>query len=275
MPFTDKEFPMHDEEFKFLAATAYELSGIVLGEQKKELVYSRIARRIRALNLSSFAAYCTYLNENKSSEVSNFINSITTNLTSFFREKHHFDFLQQTALDEIRTKHARDKIIRIWSAGCSTGMEPYSIAMTCMAHSNWAGFDFKILATDLDSEVLAKAKSGIYRMEDVGSLPDKYKKFLEVSKDGEQARIKENIKNCIQFNRLNLLGEWPMRQKFDIIFCRNVIIYFNKETQRELFSRYAAMLHDGGYLIIGHSESLHGVNQLFKPIGRTIYQKVI
>lgn len=275
MPFTDKEFPMHDEEFKFLAATAYELSGIVLGEQKKELVYSRIARRIRALNLSSFADYCQYLEQNKTTEVSNFINSITTNLTSFFRENHHFEFLENTALDEIRQKHLSDRIIRIWSAGCSTGMEPYSIAMTCLNHMNMAGLDFKILATDLDSEVLAKAKAGIYSMDDVGNIQDKFKKYFEVSKDGQNARMKEQVKEIIQFNRLNLLGDWPMRHKFDVIFCRNVVIYFNKETQKELFSRYAEMLHAGGYLIIGHSESLHGVNERFKPMGRTIYQKVV
>lgn len=266
---------MHDEEFKFLAAMAYELSGIVLGEQKKELVYSRIARRIRALNLTSFAAYCHYLEENKTTEVSNFINSITTNLTSFFRENHHFEFLEHSALNEIQQKHARDRVIRIWSAGCSTGMEPYSIAMTCLNHMKMAGLDFKILATDLDSEVLTKAKAGIYSMDDVGNIQTKFKKYFEVSKDGKQARIKEEVKSLIQFNRLNLLGEWPMRQKFDVIFCRNVVIYFNKETQKELFGRYAEMLHDGGYLIIGHSESLHGVNQRFKPMGRTIYQKVM
>ncbi|MCP5335035.1 MAG: protein-glutamate O-methyltransferase CheR [Oceanospirillaceae bacterium] len=266
---------MHDEEFKFLAATAYELSGIVLGEQKKELVYSRIARRIRALNLSSFAGYCEYLEQNKATEVSNFINSITTNLTSFFRENHHFEFLESKALDEIRQKHMSDRIIRIWSAGCSTGMEPYSIAMTCLNHMKLAGLDFKILATDLDSEVLAKAKAGIYSMDDVGNIQDKFKKYFEVSKDGQNARMKEQVKDIIQFNRLNLLGDWPMRHKFDVIFCRNVVIYFNKETQKELFSRYAEMLHTGGYLIIGHSESLHGVNERFKPMGRTIYQKVV
>jgi len=273
MDFTDKEFPMADEDFNRLATMAYDISGIVLGEQKKELVYSRISRRVRKLNLENFSQYCQYLTTNQDSETNEFLNAITTNLTSFFRESHHFEYLAQEIIPKWK-KEKKGKTIRIWSSACSTGPEPYSIAITLNKNMAMNNFNVKILATDLDSEVLAKARKGEYPIADIEQLPRNYLSNFLRNKDSETGQVKDSIRQMIQFNRLNLLGPWPMKNKFDVIFCRNVVIYFNKETQRELFDRLADSLVEGGYLFIGHSETLHGMTERFVNIGRTIYQKI-
>jgi chemotaxis protein methyltransferase CheR len=254
MDFTTKEFPMTDENFIFLAGFAFDISGIVLGDHKKELVYSRIARRIRKLDLENFDQYCQYLSANKGSETTEFINSITTNLTSFFRESHHFEYLAKTVIPEWK-KTKIGKPIRIWSSACSTGPEPYSIAITLSKNMAVKSFDIKILATDLDSDVLEKGRAGEYSLDDIEQLPRDY--------------LSSFIKN-----KSTNMGPWPMKNSFDVIFCRNVVIYFDKETQKELFDRLADSLVDGGYLFIGHSETLHGVSKRFESIGRTIYRKV-
>jgi len=273
MDFSGKEFPMADKDFQHLAAVAYDISGIVLGDHKKELVYSRIARRIRKLGLQNFDQYCQYLDANRESETNEFVNSITTNLTSFFRESHHFEYLAKEVVPQWKTR-PKTQPIRIWSSACSTGPEPYSIAITLNKNMRVKDFNLKILATDLDSDVLAKAKAGEYPMSDIEQLPRDYHNSFLKNKHADTGMVKPELKEMIQFNRLNLLGPWPMKGKFDVIFCRNVVIYFNKDTQRELFDRLADSLADDGYLFIGHSETLHGVTQRFKSLGRTIYQKV-
>lgn len=272
MDFTAKEFPMADEDFKCLATMAYDISGIVLGDHKKELVYSRISRRVRKLNLQNFSQYCQYLENNQDTETTDFLNAITTNLTSFFRESHHFEFLAKEVIPE--WKKEKRKAIRIWSSACSTGPEPYSIAITLDKNMAVKDYDLKILATDLDSDVLAKARLGEYPVADIEQLPKNYLSNFLRKKGSDVGQVKENIRSMVQFNRLNLLGPWPMKNKFDVIFCRNVVIYFNKETQIELFDRLADSLVDGGYLFIGHSETLHGMSERFVSKGRTIYQKL-
>jgi chemotaxis protein methyltransferase CheR len=273
MDFTTKEFPMTDENFTFLAGFAFDISGIVLGDHKKELVYSRIARRIRKLDLEDFDQYCQYLSANKSAETTEFINSITTNLTSFFRESHHFEYLAKTVIPEWK-KTKIGKPIRIWSSACSTGPEPYSIAITLSKNMAVKSFDIKILATDLDSDVLEQGRAGEYSLDDIEQLPRDYLSSFIKNKSTNMGMIKPDLKELIKFNRLNLLGPWPMKNSFDVIFCRNVVIYFDKATQKELFDRLADSLVDGGYLFIGHSETLHGVSSRFESIGRTIYRKV-
>jgi len=272
MDYTGKEFPMADKDFTILAAKAYDISGIVLGDHKKDLVYSRIARRIRKLNLVDFSQYCQYLENNEDSETNEFLNAITTNLTSFFRESHHFEFLAKEVIPQWK-KMGRHHPIRIWSSACSTGPEPYSIAITLNKNMPVSQFDVKILATDLDSDVLKKARAGIYPVEDIEQLPRNYLSSFKRKKNSDMGQVKQGLRELIQFNRLNLLGPWPIKHKFDVIFCRNVVIYFNKETQKELFARLADQLNDGGYLFIGHSETLHGVSDRFVSKGRTIYQK--
>jgi chemotaxis protein methyltransferase CheR len=273
MDFTSKEFPMTDENFSYLSGVAYDISGIVLGDHKKELVYSRIARRIRKLELVDFNQYCAYLESNKDVETNEFVNSITTNLTSFFRESHHFEYLAKTVIPEWK-KSKIGKPIRIWSSACSTGPEPYSIAITLQKNMPVKNFDVKILATDLDSEVLAKGRAGEYSLNDIEQIPRDYLSCFVRNEKSGIGMVKPDLKEMIKFNRLNLLGPWPMKSQFDVIFCRNVVIYFNKETQKELFDRLADSLVNGGYLFIGHSETLHGVSDRFESIGRTIYKKV-
>lgn len=273
MDFTNKEFPMTNDDFSHLASVAFDISGIVLGEHKKELVYSRIARRIRKLSLTNFSEYCVYLDNHRVTETNEFINSITTNLTSFFRESHHFEYLAKTVIPEWKTR-SKGQSIRVWSSACSTGPEPYSIAITLKKNMRVQDYNLKILATDLDSDVLAKGKAGEYPLADVEQMPRDYLDAFYRNEKSGMAMIKQDYKDMIQFNRLNLLGPWPMKGKFDVIFCRNVVIYFNKDTQKELFDRLADSLVDGGYLFIGHSETLHGVTQRFESMGRTIYKKV-
>jgi len=273
MDFTHKEFPMTDDDFKCLAAMAYDISGIVLGDHKKELVYSRIARRVRKLNLQNFNQYCQYLSNHEDTETNDFLNSITTNLTSFFRESHHFEFLAKEIIPQWK-KEKKGKPIKIWSSACSTGPEPYSIAITLDKNMLVKDYNLKILATDLDSDVLAKAKKGEYPIADIEQLPRNYLSSFQRKKDSEMGQVKDKFRSMVQFNRLNLLGPWPMTKKFDVIFCRNVVIYFNKETQKELFDRLADSLVEGGYLFIGHSETLHGMTDRFVNRGRTIYQKI-
>ena len=268
--FVSREFPMTEKNFQSIAKIAYEVTGIVLGEHKKDLVYSRISRRIRTLKLTNFDDYIHVIQDQNDQEFTSFVYSITTNLTSFFRELHHFDFLKSTALPELKKK---GKAPLIWSAGCSTGEEPYSIAITLDGFYPGGGFGgAKVLATDLDSNVLDTGRSGIYEGARIEGLDkDLKKKYFKFNND--QVAVNDKLKKNIQFNRLNLLGPWPMRKKFDIIFCRNVIIYFNKATQKELFIRYSKILNENGYLIIGHSESLHGVLDQFESLGKTIYRK--
>jgi chemotaxis protein methyltransferase CheR len=276
--FSGREFPMTDHDFDHIKRLAKQRTGIELGEHKKEMIYSRIVRRIRALRLQDFQSYLQYLSDYEGAELTPFINAITTNLTSFFREKHHFDFLKSDVLSDLIKDTKASQRIRIWSAGCSTGEEPYSIAMTMNACLGSAAYDAKILATDLDTNVLAHGKSGIYNSDRVGNMePDLVRKYFSLAggkSDNDSYEVKDVLKKYIVFNRLNLLGDWPMKGKFNVIFCRNVVIYFSKDTQRELFDRFATILAPGGYLFIGHSESLHGVSKRFESVGRTIYRKV-
>lgn len=268
-----REFLMTEKNFSDISALVYKTCGIVLADHKKEMVYSRLTRRIRTLGLKSFDDYLSFLKQNMSGELSNFINAITTNLTSFFREEHHFAFLRDTVFKEIKQRNKSTRRARIWSAGCSTGEEPYSIGITCCPEfeSSW---DLKILATDLDSNVLAKGSNAIYESERLQGLDPKLTKrwFLSNPKS-DSYKVKDEVRELISFKRLNLLSEWPMKGPFDVIFCRNVVIYFDNQTKNKLFERYAEMLVDGGYLFLGHSESMSRDNRLFSALGQTIYQK--
>ena len=278
--FSQREFPMTNANFDFIAKVANEKTGIQLGMHKRDMIYSRIVRRIRSLKMRTFTEYCDYLQANQADEMTDFINAITTNLTSFFREKHHFDYLSQTVIPEITAKKLAKKTFRVWSAGCSSGEEPYSIAMTLhKGFRDSPGWDIKVLATDLDTNVVSHGKTGVYVSDRVDGLPPSIikKNFSEIPSPagrGSSFEVSPHLRKYITFNRLNLLGDWPMKGKFDVIFCRNVVIYFNKDTQRILFDRYADMLKPNGYLFIGHSETLHGVTKRFESLGRTIYRKI-
>lgn len=269
---------LSNRDFKFICKLVYNNTGIVLGEHKRVMVYRRLMRRTRELKISSFAEYCRFLEDTGNGELPNFINAITTNLTSFFRESHHFDYLRSHFLPHHMAQFGESRRLRIWSAGCSTGEEPYSLAITlCQAfESRLAGWDAKILATDLDTSVLETAGQGIYKTERIADLPKSLqKRWFRRGKGERESLVKVNpmLKKLITFKQLNLQGEWPMRGPFDVIMCRNVLIYFDRATQQELVQRYAELLRPGGVLILGHSESVAKGFRDFQMVGRTIFLK--
>ncbi len=272
----DREFEFTHKDFEFIRDLVGERTGIVLSDHKLDMVYGRLSRRLRKLNIQKFNDYLHLLKQDDETELVEFTNALTTNLTSFFREPHHFDFLKKEALPYFLKQRSNHRL-RVWSAGCSTGEEPYTIAMTLReAIPNMDKWDVKVLATDLDSNVVAKGKSGIYEESRLnGVTPERTKKWFRKGRgeQSENVKVSAQLQDLISFNQLNLMNEWPMRGPFDVIFCRNVVIYFSKDTQRILFNRFADVLADDGYLIVGHSESLHKVTDRFQLIGKTIYKK--
>jgi chemotaxis protein methyltransferase CheR len=275
---SEREFKFTEKDFQCVRNLVTEHAGIYLSDAKKDLVYSRLSKRIRKLGFSGFRDYCEYLKQGHEDELVNFVNAITTNLTSFFREKHHFEYLKSTVMPRLLQDNAGNKRIRIWSAGCSTGEEPYSLAMTVKeALRGTYGWDVKILATDLDTNVIEKAKSGVYAKERIEGLDQSIvRKWFKKGSGKHQGlvRVHPELKDLITFKQLNLMNQWPMKGPFDVIFCRNVVIYFDKATQKVLFNRYADILRDEGNLFIGHSETLFKVSTRFKLIGNTIYRKL-
>jgi len=270
-----REFEYTQADFEILRKISNQHSGILVPDDKFDMFYSRLAKRLRLLGLASFKEYCQYLTDHPADEFTEFINAVTTNLTSFFRENHHFDYLSKTLVPELLKKKAAVRQVKIWSAGCSTGEEPYSLAMA-LKESLPAGWELKILATDLDTNVLATAAEGIYSADRAAGIGEQRLKRWFQRGSGRQAnkiRVKPELRAAITFRQLNLMREWPMRGRFDAIFCRNVLIYFDRETKTMLADRYANLLETGGYLFIGHSESLHQLDTAFQLIGNTIYRK--
>jgi chemotaxis protein methyltransferase CheR len=264
----EREFSFSEKEFHFLANLANKRTGIMLEDHKKDMVYSRLVRRLRALKLKSFAEYCDLVQSSEGTEeMGNLINAITTNLTRFFREEHHFEHLYE------QITHTKEQRLRIWSAGCSAGMEPYSIAMTVRAATKKStSLDVKILATDIDTNMLTKGREGHYPFDQLDHIPRQY--HSDITSDEDSIYMSDILREMIAFKPLNLLESWPMNGPFDVVFCRNVVIYFDKPTQAKLFNRIADLLKPDGWLYIGHSENLFKVSDRFELVGRTIYRKV-
>lgn len=273
----EREFPMSDKEFRAIAATLHEHAGIVLGERKRELVYGRLSRRLRALGLASFKQYVDRLHgPDADLEQAHFINALTTNHTQFFREPHHFDFIREVAIPHWtrRARETDDWRLRLWSAGCSTGEEPYSLAMTlAKALEHEPRWDWKVLATDIDTKTLQHGRMAEYAASVGASIPTDLRNAYSkpVGRQSDRFRMNSNIRDRVVFNRLNLLGPWPITVRFDAVFCRNVIIYFDAETKSSLVSRYAKVLKPDGWLMLGHAESILDSRHKLQPIGRTIY----
>ncbi len=268
------EFAFTSDDFRYIADLLYRHSGIVLGPSKESMVYARLSRRLRELGMTRFEDYCDLLESNSGGdEFLAFSNVMTTNLTRFFRESHHFDYLADTVFRTQREVRFNRRM-RIWSAGCSSGEEPYSIAMAMRDHlpdvDRW---DAKILATDLDTNMVMRGSNGLYPAEAMQDVPDSRRdKYFTPTNNGFQAR--ESLRQMITFKPLNLLHQWPVKGPFDVIFCRNVMIYFDNQTKTELVRRFAKLLRPEGWLIVGHSETLLDQQALFKLCGRTIYRKI-
>ncbi|MEZ5235623.1 MAG: protein-glutamate O-methyltransferase CheR [Acidimicrobiia bacterium] len=269
-----REFAFDRRHFQLLRTVARDEAGIDLNDSKDSLVYGRVVRRIRELGLSSFDEYCALVAAKRSSERSEFINCITTNVTAFFREPHHFSFLRDEALPELMAERAGSRRLRLWSAACSTGQEPYSLAMT-VADAVPDTWDCKILATDIDSNVVAYAERGVYTPRELAGVGPEHRRWFRPADEADPSamQISPKLQRSMYFRVLNLMEPWPMRGPLDVIFCRNVIIYFSAETQHRLIDRFAQLLAPDGYLVIGHSESILHAPDRFEALGRTIYRR--
>lgn len=275
----EPDLNLTDQDFAQLTSIIFKYSGIVISTQRRYLLTTRLSRRIRDVGCKSFSDYCNMLNRmDGKQEIYQMINLVTTNHTSFFREAHHFDHLAEQWKSFQESKKARP--LRIWSAGCSSGQEPYSMAIKLLSASAAEESQFEITATDLDSDILDKAKTGVYKMDDVRSIPadllTRYFHQGEKRLDGPTYVVNDNVRNYIKFSQLNLHhAAWPFSHKFDVIFCRNVTIYFSKELQKELFAKFAQAIEPGGFLCIGHAETLMGLSEDFELLGQTIYQRKV
>jgi len=266
-----------DTDFEALRRLVYEAAGIALSPAKRQLLTSRVTRRLRALGCQTFAEYIRYVTHSDPTgdERQQLVNCITTNKTDFFREPHHFEFLRDKAVPHWLARGSRR--VRVWSAGCSTGMEPYSIALTLREHLP-AGTEVEVLATDIDTEVLARAARGVYARTDCEPVPPAWlqRHFLRgTGGNAGRVQVRSEVRRLITFRQFNLnQPAWDVPGGFDAIFCRNVVIYFDRRTQQRLFDRFADRLTHDGFLFIGHSENLHGVSTRYAPLGGTVYRPV-
>lgn len=270
------EFRMEERDFQEIRRFMRQQAGIEIADDKRNLVYGRVVRVLRAKGLREFSQYLEIVKAGDTEAKTELINALTTNFTSFFREKHHFEFLQQQGIRQMMAAQGASKKLRAWSAGCSSGEEPYTLGMTVLESDlARAGWDFKLLATDLDEDILARAERGVYRSQAIADLSTAQRKRFFYCGTGEQVgyvRVKPELHQLVTFRKLNLMDSWPIRQKFDLIFCRNVMIYFSAETQTQLIRRFAAQLHPHGYLMIGHSETIDGAEDILTRVDKRAYQ---
>lgn len=265
-----REFLFSDKDFSRIREMIYQLAGINLNPSKKDMVYSRLSRRLRILNLSQFKDYLVLVEESLA-EREAFINALTTNLTSFFRENHHF-----LAFAEFLKLHAKDSSIVAWCSASSTGEEPYSILITAIESLGEAAFSkFRLIASDLDTNVLKKAALGVYPLDAVSHLdPERIKRFFLRGRGSQEGmvRIRPEIAQMVQFQQINLLDDhWPVKAPLHVIFCRNVMIYFDKGTQRSILEKFHPLLARDGLLFAGHSENFSNASDIFRLKGKTIY----
>lgn len=267
---------MTDREFAFFAAAVRQHAGIAMGPAKRAMLSARLHKVIGRRGIDSFAAYAEQLARADADDVREFVDAITTNLTSFFREPHHFDYLREV-LPSLMAARAESRRLRIWSAGCSSGQEAYSLAVVLHEALGAERWDARILASDIDGTCLARAERAVYSEQELDAIPERYRRIGFQQGGGASAgliRVRPDVATRVSVRRVNLMDPWPMRTPYDVIFCRNVAIYFDKPTQRRLVDRFADLLHADGLLFIGHSETLFQVSDRFVPIGRTIYRKV-
>lgn len=274
----EMEFAFSASDHRAIADLIYAESGILLPESKAKLIYGRLARRLRACGLSSFPAYLARI-EGDAAERARAVDALTTNHTSFFRENHHFEHFRDTLWPGFARRLASGGRVRVWSAACSSGEEPYSLMMTlagqeARAAQTLATQDFRLLATDLSPSVIATARLGRYPLDTTRAMPAAMRRTW-CRQVGEQDELHPALRAVIAFRELNLLRGWPMKRAFDVIFCRNVMIYFDEPTKARLLSRFADQMVEGGTLYIGHAERIPPeVADRFRCIGRTAFEKV-
>ena len=274
-------FTITDKEFCAFRDLIHHEVGIFLREVKRQLVVARLARRLRYFGFQTFSEYYQHLmtQDPRGVEREQMVNCLTTNKTDFFREPHHFTFLQEQVFPKLRAQAQRGgpKRLRIWSAGCSSGEEAYSIAITIReAFGLQADWDIKVLASDIDTNMLSQAKAGRYTTDRVSHLPEPLVRKHFLRGTGEWAgciKVRPELQQLIAFRHINLIAEsWPIQCRFDVVFCRNVSIYFNRDTQHQLFERFSTYVEESGYLFTGHAESLFGLSKRFASLRGTIYR---
>jgi chemotaxis protein methyltransferase CheR len=284
-PFAIKQPELSDAEYQSIAAFVHKEAGINLMDGKKELVRARLAKRINQLQLPDFKTYFRHVMSDRSGDELVFLlDALSTNLTSFFREPQHFEFMARTFLPELEQRRKKPggggPRLRIWSCACSSGEEPYTIGMVVLERSPYfaGGGDFRILATDLSTKVLNIAKRGEYGPESAKNVPPAtlHNFFTKIphEKGGDHWRVRENLRRIVSFRRFNLMDPLPVKKPLDLIFCRNVFIYFDRSTIMDLVNKFHKTLEMGGYLFIGHSESLSGLQHSFQYTAPCIYRKV-
>lgn len=266
---------LSDAQFHQIAALAHGEFGLSLPETKKALVYARLSKRLRALGLRNFGAYCALLQTPGSQEKTNLLSALTTNVTQFFREQHHFELLRKTVLPKMLPLARPGRPLRIWSAGCSSGQEPYSIAMTLQQmRPTITAQEVQICATDIDPKILSVAREGEYDLELTTAVPQDLRAICFENGSDKSLRVAPRTRALVSFDRLNLIEDWSFAEPFDIIFCRNVTIYFDNETKNRLWRRFTQHLRAGGALFIGHSERLGpDTAATYNTIGVTAFEK--
>ena len=270
------EYPLTRKDLANIAAMIYSDAGISLNETKASQVYSRLSKRLRQIGLRSFGDYCALLETpGGAAERREMLSHLTTNFTRFFRENHHFDHLRDEVLPGLIARVKAGGRARIWSAGCSDGQEPYSIALTVLkALPNAMDYDLRILATDIDPKIIAQAKAGSYDERALETVDNTVRKQWFTATDNNRWQIDNRVKALITYRELNLMAAWPFSGGFDVIFCRNVVIYFDEPTQTKIWKRYSELLPVGGHLYIGHSERLSGdAKDDFENIGITTFRQ--
>ena len=268
----EREFLFRDADFERIRKLLYQHAGISLNDQKQHMVYSRLARRLRATGLRTFQEYLNRVETERGEEWEAFVNALTTNLTAFFREPHHFPMLAE------HVRNLKKRSVRLWCSAASTGEEPYTMAMTMVDAFGSYNPPVEIIATDIDTNVLGKAQAGVYPVDRVEKLDRELVKRFFLKGKGRwegQVKTRRELRELIEFRQLNLLGaQWPVSGKFDAIFCRNVMIYFDKDTQYKILKRFVQLLEPHGLLFAGHSESLYHAADLFKLKSKSVYELV-
>ena len=273
------QLPFTPEDFRQLAQILRQEVGVSLDEAKMPLLYARLASHVRGCGLDSFAAYCAFVATSEGDgERRRMINALTTKTTRFFREPHHFEHLGMHVLPGLIAHARKGKRVRLWSAGCSSGEEPYSLALTLLsAMPDAAQYDVKILATDIDSDVLDHGRRGIYQDTDVKAIPDELRSRWLIRRSGNGAtpfwQVGPDMRALVAFRNLNLIGDWPMKGPFQVIFCRNTVIYFDEDARTQTWNRMAALLSQRGYLYVGHSERMPPGAEWLCPVGLTVFQR--
>lgn len=268
---------LREEDFRLIAALVHREAGILIRDYKQAMVRGRLSRRVRELGLKSITDYCERLRgPDFEQEITGLLNVLTTNHTAFYREAHHFEHLELTALPELLSRGAAGARFRVWSAAASSGEEPYTIAATLNAFAGPAGFaDLRVLATDIDTDMIARAQQGEYPVQALAALAagQQVRLLPEHGEARDTWRVGAALRDMCAFRRLNIVEEWPFQGRFQIIFCRNMLIYFDGPTKSQVIGRLVERLEPGGFLYLGHSESLTQGFPGLKPRGRTIYQK--